>query len=316
MKPSAEGLVPFKVPSVDEPCSTFYKVFGDLSCGVPPVVGLHGGPGSGHLSLMAFTELWFRFGLPVILYDQIGCGQSTLLVEKAGDKELWREELFVAELENLLAFFKLDQSGYYLLGSSWGGMLGSAFASRRPPGLLKLVLASGVASCKLGTEAAWQRRNELPAEMRKVWDEGDASNDYSSEAYKQVLTTFIQRYVCRADHLPDGFLDYMQQFLENSHVYKTMVGRSLWIGGGSLSDWTVIPRLHQINVPTLVYNGEYDTSTDSTQTPFFNLIPTVHWKTIANTSHASSLEKPDEVLGLVGNFLLPKSAGEDGANGY
>lgn len=50
-------------------------------------------------------------------YDQIGCGRSTDLPEKLGDEAFWSVELFVAELDNL----GLRETGFHLLGQSWGG---------------------------------------------------------------------------------------------------------------------------------------------------------------------------------------------------
>ena len=38
-----EGFVCFEVLSVEEPCQTYYKVFGDLKGDKRPLVVLHGG---------------------------------------------------------------------------------------------------------------------------------------------------------------------------------------------------------------------------------------------------------------------------------
>jgi pimeloyl-ACP methyl ester carboxylesterase len=73
---------------------------------------------------------------------------------------------------------------------------------------------------------------------------------------------------------------------------------------GSFRDWTCIPRLHQIAVPTLVYNGEFDTSHDITTVPFFENIPRVRWITFPDAGHMCHLERPAEkVLRTVGEFL-------------
>lgn len=74
---------------------------------------------------------------------------------------------------------------------------------------------------------------------------------------------------------------------------------------GCLKDWTVIPRLPQISVPTLVYNGEHDTSGEASTTPFFELIPQVRWITIAGGGHVVHFEngRKEKVLKFVGDFL-------------
>lgn len=69
--------------------------------------------------------------------------------------------------------------------------------------------------------------------------------------------------------------------------------------------WTSIPRLPQIIAPTLIYNGEYDTSHDIGQVPFFELIPRVRWVTFANGGHKCHLESglKEKILKVVGEFL-------------
>lgn len=58
-------------------------------------------------------------------------------------------------------------------------------------------------------------------------------------------------------------------------------GPSFLTASGSLMGWTRVPQLHRITAPTLVYNGEFDTSHDVATVPFFDHIPRVRWKTIA-----------------------------------
>lgn len=78
------------------------------------------------------------------------------------------------------------------------------------------------------------------------------------------------------------------------------------VPGGSMLGWTSIPQLPQIIAPTLIYNGEYDTSHDISQEPFFELIPRVRWVTFPNAGHMCHLEGGglrERVLRVVGDFL-------------
>src|SRR5580692_3492940 len=83
-----------------------------------PLVVLHGGPGCTHDYLLSLADL-ATDGRQVIFYDQIGNGRSTHLPERGAD--FWTVDLFVAELDNLLDALGLKDSGYHLLGQSWGG---------------------------------------------------------------------------------------------------------------------------------------------------------------------------------------------------
>ena len=76
---------------------------------------------------------------------------------------------------------------------------------------------------------------------------------------------------------------------------------------GTVQEWTWIPRLHLINVPTLVYSGEYDNLKEYCQAPYFDLIPRVRWITFRDASHSAHWEQRDKVLGTVSDFLAQKT---------
>lgn len=157
--PITEGEVPLDVPAAGKPCHTWYKLFGSLDATTtaagPILIALHGGPGAGHEYLMPLVDLYTRYGIPVLLYDQIGCARSTHLREKNGDAEFWSFELFISELDNLIDRLGLRERGFYLLGQSWGGVLAASYAMPRyhggktPEGLRKLIVHSGPASIPL-----------------------------------------------------------------------------------------------------------------------------------------------------------------------
>ncbi|KAK3331275.1 proline-specific peptidase [Apodospora peruviana] len=304
-----EGKIPFNVHVSGQqvPCSTYYKVFGDVSSSAPRVVVLHGGPGGGHEYLLSFAQLWPKHGLPVVLYDQIGCGASTHLPETAGDTNFWQEPLFIAELDNLLDHLKLrDGSGFHLLGQSWGGLLAGAFAASRPRGLQRLVLASAMASIELATQSIEMCKKQLSEDTQNTLNKYIQEGDYESPAFQEAAMVFRCTFVCRADLLPKELMEALKRMNEDKTVYGTMYGPSVFNLNGSLLGWTSIPRLPQIAVPTLVYNGEYDTSHDIGQEPYFKLIPRVRWITFSNGGHMCHLENglAERVLKVVGEFLV------------
>lgn len=157
--PITEGEVDFEVPNAGKPCKTWYKILGSLQETTAPVlIGLHGGPGSGHEYLAPLADLYRPYGIPTLLYDQIGCGRSTHLREKMGDAEFWSFDLFIKELDNLIDHLDIRKRGFFLLGQSWGGVLGASYAMSggdggSPPGLKKLVISSGPSSIPLYGES-------------------------------------------------------------------------------------------------------------------------------------------------------------------
>lgn len=110
--PIIEGEVDFDVPNAGKPCKTWYKILGSLEETTAPVlIGLHGGPGSGHEYLVPLADLYRPYGIPTLLYDQIGCGRSTHLREKMGDAEFWSFDLFIKELDNLIDHLNIRERG-------------------------------------------------------------------------------------------------------------------------------------------------------------------------------------------------------------
>ena len=72
---------------------------------------------------------------------------------------------------------------------------------------------------------------------------------------------------------------------------------------GSLKDWTIVDRLPQVNVPTLVISGRYDEATPTVVRPFLQQIPNVRWALFENSSHMPHVEERVGCMGTVVRFL-------------
>lgn len=183
----------------------------------------HGGPGAGHEYMLPFTELWPRCGIPVVFFDHLGCASSTHLPQKAGDKSFWTPELSTAQLDSLIDHLELrDDPGYYFLGQSFGGMIGSAWAGSRPRGLRKLVLASANASKELSMKAMRLRINELPGEARQAIYGGEEKGDYENAAYKAAIGVYMKMFLCRTDPFPPEMMQANQNLAEDKTVFGAM----------------------------------------------------------------------------------------------
>jgi len=82
---STDGFVEWHVPGIEGLCKTWYRVYGDLKSGHPPVLVLHGGPGFSCDYMMCMRDLTTQYSIPVIVYDQIGIGRSSHLLERKVD---------------------------------------------------------------------------------------------------------------------------------------------------------------------------------------------------------------------------------------
>ena len=277
---------------------TWYRVTGDLSTGVPLVL-LHGGPGAAHDYLDSLTRLASE-DRAVVHYDQVGCGLSTHLPE--APKEFWTVQLFLDELSALLAHLGIADN-YDVLGQSWGGMLGAEHAITRPKGLRKLILSNSPASIALWVSEANRLRADLDPVTQERLTRYEALAEYDNPEYLEAVQVFYDRHVCRVIPNPEEVQRSFRQMGEDPTVYMTMNGPTEFHCIGSLVDWSVVDRVHQIEVPTLLLSGRYDEATPATVQPFADAIPDVRWHIFENSSHMPFVEEPEAFDEVVLNFL-------------
>jgi proline-specific peptidase len=216
------GEIPFDVPTAEKACTTWYKIIGDLNSSNVPLITLHGGPGAGHDYFAPFEDLYEKYNIPVIMYDQIGCGRSTHFREKMGDTSFWTTDLFIRELDNLIDHFGLRSKGFYLYGQSWGGMLGGTYAATQPVGLKKLVLSSAPASMKIYMEGTKALLKELPQDVQRALEECDRIGDHESEKWEKASMEFYTRFVCRLNPWPAQLIEGFGNLKDDPTAYLTM----------------------------------------------------------------------------------------------
>ncbi|KAK4494383.1 hypothetical protein PRZ48_014681 [Zasmidium cellare] len=308
LTPTKQGKVPIKIPAIpDTECFTSYKVFGDLSRGTLPLLALHGGPGSAHEYMITFANLWDRYGIPVVLYDQVGCGASTHLKQFEGDPAVWNESTFMLELDNVIDHLELRKTGFNVLGHSWGGMLAAAWASTHPKGLNRLILASSPAHVHTYMAGVKSLYEQFPPDLVKAIEEAQRTGDYSSAKYKEAALLFLERHYYRLKPFPPPELEKRMEYQANNPTpYRSMFGPSALTCTGTLKDWSCVSRVPKINVPTLLYNAEFDSTTDAAVAPLFELIPRVRWISFPGGGHMCHLEGElrDKVLKAVHGFLV------------
>ncbi|KAL8895805.1 MAG: hypothetical protein Q9207_007998, partial [Kuettlingeria erythrocarpa] len=217
-----QGSIPFRIPNVDSETKTWYQIHGPppSSTTTPPLVVLHGGPGVPHNYLLPLTDLARIHSIPIIFYDQIGCGKSTHLPSRKHDAGFWTVELFLSELDNLLTHLNI-QENYNIIGQSWGGMLGACHAIRQPSGLKKLIIANSPADMGGWLEAANRLRSQLPDDVQEVLNRCEREGKEGSEEYEKATMVFYDRHVCRVKPMPPDLEESFRQLKEDNTVYTT-----------------------------------------------------------------------------------------------
>lgn len=302
--PTKTGEIPYKTTGTNRECSTAYNIWGDLNHGVP-LICLHGGPGVPSDYLKPMGLLNKQFGIPVVTYDQIGCGQSTHLPEKRGDTTFWDFPLFIGELTNLLSSLNIKQ--YDLWGHSWGGMIAQKFALTQPAGLRKMILASSPAKVQRRVAVTRRHRALIPG-VAEVMEKCEAEGTTASDEYKAASMQYMKRHLCILDPLPGVLITAVQSSTQDDTVFATMYG-SVTVQG-SMGDFDIESQLQEITskiVPggVLITNGEFDSAQDEVVRPQFMLISArTKWIKYPKSSHMPFLEETERFITDLGTFLM------------
>ncbi|MBT2297952.1 proline iminopeptidase-family hydrolase [Pseudomonas fluorescens] len=291
--PIREGFAPFG------PYQTWYRITGELTNGYTPLLVLHGGPGCTHDYVDAFKDV-ANSGYPVIHYDQLGNGRSTHLPEKA--PSFWNVALFLDELQNLLDHLGI-RDNYALLGQSWGGMLASEHAVLQPAGLRALIIANSPADMYTWVLEANRLRQLLPENVQQTLLEHERAGTLKSAEYLEAARVFYDRHVCRVTPWPEEVTRTFDQIDADPTVYHAMNGPTEFHVIGSMRDWSIIDRLSQINVPTLLISGRYDEATPTVVKPYLDHVPGIRWALFENSSHMPHIEERMACMGTVVRFL-------------
>ncbi len=106
------------------------------------VLLLHGGPGMTHEYWEPADSYFPAAGVEYYYYDQLGSYYS----DQPRDTSLWNTARFVEEVEQVRTALGMDSTNFYLMGSSWGGLLAMEYALKYQKNLKGLVVSNMTAS--------------------------------------------------------------------------------------------------------------------------------------------------------------------------
>ncbi|WP_394748365.1 proline iminopeptidase-family hydrolase [Spongiimicrobium salis] len=223
------------------------------------VLLLHGGPGMTHEIYEAADGYFPQEDIEYIYYDQLGSYYS----DQPDDLSLWTTERFVEEVEQVRKALGMDNSNFYLLGQSWGGILAMEYALKYQKNLKGLIISNMVSS--IPEYNAYAKEVLGPQLDPKVLEELQAietKEDFSNPRYEELLFAhYYTEHVLRMapEKWPESILRTFKHV--NSQVYVHMQGHSEFgiTGNATLKEWDIKDRLKEIKVPTLVIGAKYDT---------------------------------------------------------
>jgi proline iminopeptidase len=284
-----EGYMPF------HGYKTYYRIVGEKTPGKAPLLLIHGGPGSSH-NYFELLDDYAKTGRQLIMYDQVGCGKSSLPEdESVYVKETWAEELIA-----LRKYLHLDE--IHMLGQSWGGMLEMLYLTQYDQTGVKSVMIDGSpASIKLWTQEQHRLISYLSYEDRAAIAEAERTGDFTGPKYLAANDRYMERY-CWDDPTPDS-PEPLRRATNGKRASLIAEGPNEFTENGTISDYDVTDDLHKIHVPVLVTNGTDDLCTPLIAKSVYDHIPGAKWHLFANSRHLALLDQHDEFISVLDSWL-------------
>lgn len=275
---------------------TYYRVAGRSEGGKKPLVLLHGGPGSTHNYFEVLDALAEEDGRQLVMYDQLGCGESWAEAEGLWNMETWLNEL--AALREHLGLGEV-----HLLGQSWGGMLLLEYICRRhPAGVKSIVLSSTLPSSRMWGEEQRRMIRFLPPEMQEAIARAEASGDYTGADYRAAEAEYMLRHAA-GPVLPDAPACLLRPARKGRASYREAWGPNEFTPAGTLRDFDVTELLPAIRQPALVISGGNDLCTPYVAKYMYDHIPNARWELFRNCRHMCFVEDTSRYISLLREWL-------------
>ncbi len=260
-----------------------------------PLLTLHGGPGGAHNYLLPLKAL--ADDRPVIFYDQLGTGKA----DAPTDEKLYTIQRSVDELDAVRAALKLDQVVLY--GHSWGSMLAIEYLCQgRGKGIDTLILGGALASTPQAIAGQQRLIDAMPDGYAAKLHGLEKAGKMDTPEYAALVQQFYDKHVIRVPPTPDALVSF--EALAKSIAYRVMNGPNEFYITGVIKDWDRRKDLKAITQRTLITTGEFDEVTlDCHETIRDGVGGPVQMVVMKDCSHMTMIEKPDQYVGLVRDFL-------------
>jgi proline iminopeptidase len=271
------------------------------------VLLLHGGPAATHEMFEIFDSYFPGEGIEYYYYDQLGSTYS----DQPEDRSLWTIDRFVDEVEQVRVALKLDKDNFYLLGQSWGGLLGIEYALKHQDHLKGLVVSNMMSSIPAYNQYAHEVLMPAmdPGALAQILAL-EKNKDFDNPRYEELLmANFYQQHILRLppEQWPEPVLRAFKHL--NKPLYTMMQGPSEMGASGVLADWDRSQDLHRITVPTLVIGAQYDTMDPKHMQWMSTQFPHARFLLVPDAGHFAEYDTPEVYFPGVVSFLEDVDAG-------
>jgi proline iminopeptidase len=255
-----------------------------------PLALMHGGPGLDHTTLLPLEPLAEDHTL--VFYDQRCNGRST---GAAVESMTW--ENLTADADALRQALGFER--WAVLGHSFGGHVALEYALRYPQNLSHLVLMG------TGADQWWVQQHAPQLLARRGYSTAAVaaarrfySGQFQPGEFFGIFRKFMRAYNVRNNPLA------MVRDLLSGHMPKMRPEALIFGYSQLLPGWSLMERLHEIQVPTLVIAGRQDfLFPPEHQAILADRLPNARLAIIEGAGHNPHSERPAEVIQIIRGFL-------------
>ncbi|RDV15896.1 alpha/beta fold hydrolase [Pontibacter diazotrophicus] len=269
------------------------------------VLLLHGGPAMTHEYMEAFESFFPEANIEFYEYDQLGSYYS----DQPEDMSLYNIDRFVEEVEQVRQHLGLDESNFYILGNSWGGMLAMEYALKHQDKLKGLIISNMTASFPKYAVYNAKLRSEMRPSLIDSLEVYEQRSDFMNPEYQAlVYENYYKKHLCRLEDWPDPVNRSFKHV--NQKVYEYMQGPSEFVPGGILQNWDRWDDLKQLTVPTLTVGAKYDTMNPEEMKEMSQLVQNGQYLYCPNGSHLAMWDDQQVFMDGVIKFIKDVDAAQ------
>ena len=255
-----------------------------------PLVLMHGGPGADHTTLLPLRPCADTFSL--IFYDHRCNGRSV-----GADVTTMTWANLTADAEELRQSLGFEQ--WAVLGYSFGGMVALEYALRYPDSLSHLMLLD---TCG---DSRWVQRHASEMLAKRGYSRktvNAAERLFNGRIKPHEMVSCMLR-IGRAYYYRPNLLILLRELVNGLRIKRRP--EALIFGFGQLlKGWTVMDRLGEIKVPTLVFAGRHDFQfPPEHQATLAEQINGAQLAIIEDAGHSAPMERTAEVIEIIKRFM-------------
>jgi proline iminopeptidase len=202
----------------------------------------------------------------------------------------------------------LNKDNGYLIGNSWGTLLGLEYALKYQGNIKALVAANMQASFSEYAAYNAELRGQMSSSLIDQLKSFEKKGDYHNEEYLALVTeTYYRKHICRMNPFPDGFERALEHV--NGHIYELMQGPSEFVPGGRLADWDITHTLENIHIPTLMVGATHDSMNPQAIENMAKVVQNGRYLHCPNGSHLSMWDDSDVFFEGVIQFIQDVDSG-------